>query len=313
MEKTYRVDLTIKELLLLDGNVNEEAQKVIEQAKIESEFGFDLPIMNEILRKSIELGTITWTRKSVRSCSYCDKKHTYQTYARSSRYHNKGDYNYDKPLYYGGIEFNQGFVTIDGVGDMCADCCSKYQVIEKLIDYIHEKDLKVQIQKNNYRPGKFLKEDIYVCNECKEEFPESKMGRERAMFGGTYPCYCPHCNSNKTSQLRDKFDFILNPLAFEEIISIKNSVNHCNEGLENDKDKFEFYQSQYDINRFVIEKKYFNRFDILRIDTKKKEYKWKKFKSDSPLEKEWIDILNQAGYQEVEKEAAVQTHRKIIR
>lgn len=159
MLKIYPIELTLEELLLIDGKVSEKAQEVINKAKQESTYGFDLPIMNEILRNSEKLGSLTWRYKQIRSCSYCDKKYDYHEYPRNGRYHNKGDKNYNKPKYYSGIAFNEGFVTIQGYGDMCSECASKHNVIHRLIDYIIDNDLKVQIQKNDYRFTKYIKDD----------------------------------------------------------------------------------------------------------------------------------------------------------
>lgn len=291
--KKYSVDLTLDELKQLDGKVGEAAQKVIDQAKQEAEIGFDLPVMNEILRKSMTTGTLTWTRKSIRSCSYCDKKHTYQTYARNSRHHNKGDLNYDKPLYYSGIAFNEGFVVFKGIGDMCWECCSKHNVIERLINYIIENDLKIQIQSNQYKPGTYLKEPIYTCKDCEKEFSESLMGRESAIFGGTYPSRCPHCNSKNTSKT-DKFTFIQNPRALPEVIHLEQSVKDYNAVLGDKEKGLEFYQSNRNRNLFIVERRYSNRIDVLRFNTQKKEYKI--IGVDPALEADWKEVLDSNGY-----------------
>mgnify|MGYP001019016417 CR=1 FL=1 len=46
MEKTYDVDLTYNEIILLDGKVNDKAQKIINTAKMEKGFGFDNSSIN---------------------------------------------------------------------------------------------------------------------------------------------------------------------------------------------------------------------------------------------------------------------------
>lgn len=163
MDKTYEIKLTFDELKALDGTVSEIAQKIIDLAKKEQSFGFSLPVLNEILRNAEEKGRLTWTYKSIRSCEYCDKKYDYAKYPRSGKYHRKGDKNLNKPLYYSGIKFNEGFVTIQGLGDMCRECCDKHDVIHQLIDYILDNDLHIEIQKNDYRDSKYLKDDIRIC------------------------------------------------------------------------------------------------------------------------------------------------------
>lgn len=217
MIKTYSIDLTLEELLPLDGKVSDKAQEIINKAKQESSYGFDLPVMNEILRNSEKSGMLTWRYKQVRSCSYCDKTYDYYTYPRSGRYHNKGDKNYDKPKYYSGIAFNEGFVTIQGYGDMCSECASKHDVIHRLIDYIIDNDLKIQIQKNDYRITKYLKDDIRICYQCGNEMQESKMGRKSTLMGdGTFPSKCPGCGAEssvfgKSHKTTNKYVMIENP------------------------------------------------------------------------------------------------------
>jgi len=210
MDKLYKIKLLFSELQLIDGKVSEETQKVINKAKQENSYGFELPVMNEILRKSEEIGTLTWRYKSIQSCKYCDKKYDYYTYPRSGRYHRKGDKNYSKPKHYSGIAFNEGFVTIAGHGDMCSECASKYDVVHRLIDYILDNDLKIQIQKNDYKPTKYIKDEIRICYECGKEIQESKMGKLRAIMGGSYPGKCPHCGAEslafgRSHKVTDKF------------------------------------------------------------------------------------------------------------
>lgn len=247
MEKEYAIDLTLKELMLLDTKVSEKAQKIIDEAKQENSYGFDLPIMNKILRKSEEIGTLTWKYKQIKSCSYCDKDYGYYTYPRSSRYHNKGDKNYDKPFYYSGIAFNEGYVTIKGVGDMCTDCEKKYNIIHRLIDYIIDYDLKIEIQKNDYKPSKYLKDDIKICYECGEEIQESKMKNN----------ICPYCKAETNfwnyHKSTDKFVMIPNPSFKKEVQNIKKLVQEFNKKVTNEEDKLYMEHNKYDNKTFYVQ------------------------------------------------------------
>lgn len=215
MEKTYDVDLTYNEIILLDGKVNEKVQKTINTAKMEKGFGFDNPSVNEALAEAMNTGKLTWRYKQISNCEYCGKKRDYYTYARDSRYHRKGEKNHDAPKYYSGMKFNEGFVTMQGYGDMCTDCFEKYK--KAMIDYIIDNDLPIEIQKNDYKITKYLKDPICICYKCGKEMRESEMGRHSTMMGnGDYPSKCPHCgaeslflgNSHKPT---DKFVMILNP------------------------------------------------------------------------------------------------------
>lgn len=215
IEKYYELNLTHNEAVMLDGKVNDKAQKIIDTAKLEYGFGFDNPAINKALAEAMSLGKLTWRYKQISNCSYCEKQRGYNTYTRNSRYHRKGEKNYDSPKYYSGIKFNEGFVTIQGYGDMCTECFEKYK--HQLIDYILDNDLPIEIQKNDYKPTKYIKDPIKICYKCNEEVCESEMGLRRTMMGdGYYPSRCPHCgaeslafgNSHKTT---DKFKMVLKP------------------------------------------------------------------------------------------------------
>jgi hypothetical protein len=214
MDKTYDVKLLYDELLLLDGKVSGKAQDVIDVAKKESTYGFDIPILNEILRASETNGKLTWRYKDIRSCPLCDKKYSYHTYSRSSRNHYKGETNYDSPMYYWGLAFNEGFVTIQGHGDFCGECDKTKELTHKLIDYILDNDLKIEIQKNDYKPTRYKYDPLRICFQCKEEIYESEMGDLPALMGGYYKGKCPKCSAEsrafgKSHEITNKFRLIL--------------------------------------------------------------------------------------------------------
>lgn len=258
IEKLFNVELPLEELLKLDGNVPEKIQKVIDEAKKESSYGFELPVMNEILKQSEKNGKLTWTNKQITSCEFCNKKRDYYRYPRSGRYHSKGDKNFDKPIYYPGIKFNEGFVTIKGYGDMCSECCSKHKVKERLIDYIIKHDLKIEIMKNDYKPGKYLKDDIRICYECKEEMLESRMSKERTLMGdGYYPSGCPKCGAKslpfgRSHTTTNKFGFIDNPESFNEVVEVRELVNKYNGNKDKDE-QVSFFQYRNSIHSFHID------------------------------------------------------------
>ena len=286
MIKTYPINLTLEELLLIDDNVSEEAQKVINKAKQESTYGFELPIMNEILRRSEQIGKLTWNYTQVRDCKYCDKKSSYHTYPRSSNYHSKGDKNYDKPKYYGGIVFNQGFVVMKGYGDMCSECEKKYDVIHRLIDYIIDNDLKIEIQNNKYKPSKYLKDEIKICYSCDKEMSESTMSNLTTMMGdGYYKGECPHCGAKslpfgESHKRTDKFDFIDNPEFKEEVKNVKSLINNYNESIDKEESII-INQSKNNNKIFIVqETKWSNGYNQVikfNIDNKTIEvgYFWK--------------------------------------
>jgi hypothetical protein len=280
LEKEYEIKLKIDELMILDGKVSEKAQCVINVAKKESSYGFNMPVMNEVIKKAEEIGKLTWTYKQIKSCNYCsDKKYDYHRYPRSGKYHNKGDKNYNKPKYYSGIKFNEGFVTIQGSGDMCRECCESNKVIQQLIDYVLDNDLKVEIQKNDYKDGKYLKDPIQICYSCEYEMTESEMGRNSTMIGdGTYPSTCPKCdakasafgNSHKTT---NKFKHTLNPVSKNEVQQIKKLVKLHND--QNEKDNHISLSSNRNRNTmFYVREDKFNNGNrlVIKFDTEEEVY-----------------------------------------
>lgn len=193
--KEYSVSLTYEELLLIDGKCSEKSQSIVDQAKTEYGFGLDY-ICNEILAKSMKTGKLTWRYTEISSCKTCDTKpHGYYKYARSSRYHRKGDCNYNAPFKYSGIEPNGGFISFSGMSGICRECW--YNVyLPKLVKYIIENDLPIEIQKNDIVETKYKKDDVRICFNCGEKMYESEMGRRSTLMGdGTYPSKCPKCGA----------------------------------------------------------------------------------------------------------------------
>lgn len=199
-DKTYSISLTYEELLLIDGKCSEKAQSIVDKAKTEYSFGLDA-VCNEILAQSMKTGKLTWCGVDIACCDTCDTKpRGYYTYPRSGRYHRKGEKNLDRPFKYSGIKPNQGFVIMEGISGICRECW--YNVyLPKLVKYIIENDLPIEIQKNDIAQTKYKRDDIRICKKCGYEMRENEMGRMRCWFGdGTYPATCPKCNSDQNER-----------------------------------------------------------------------------------------------------------------
>jgi hypothetical protein len=186
--KEYHVYLRLEDLLLLDGKVEDKVQRVIDVAKQEASFGFDSPVLNEIMRLAETEGKLEWWYKEITSCPLCDKKLDYYTYPRSGRYHRRGDKNYDKPKKHSGVTFFR--MSSIHICRTCWDTLAK----SLLIDYILDNDLKIEIPKNDYRDTRYVKDPSYTCFNCTAEIYESEMGlRPTLIGGGYYPAVCPNC------------------------------------------------------------------------------------------------------------------------
>lgn len=188
MEKEYNSKLTYDELILLDKkNIRKKTQRQINDIKLQKSFGFRYPIMNEILFKSLKKGKLTWHYKEMHYCQLCEKENGYKVYKRSSFYHKKGEKNYDKPISFRGIEFNPGFVTIKYHGDICSCCEEKHSIIKSLCKHIIENDLKIELGKNKYYKTKYIRDQCYICFNCKEEIYSSDILKKK----------CPKCNTQE--------------------------------------------------------------------------------------------------------------------
>lgn len=303
MSKKYEIKLTFDEMKKLDGNVSQAAQEIINQVKKEYAYGFSLPIINEVLRRSEEIGTLNWRYKQTRSCSFCDKSYDYHKYPRSGKYHNKGDKNFNKPVYYSGIKFNEGFVTIEGHGDMCSECCDKYNIINQLIDYILDNDLKIEIQKNAYRDSKYIKDDIRICYSCEYEMTESEMGKKPTMMGDGYcPSACPKCGAEnklfgETHKTTNKFKHRLNPVSSDEVQKIKKLIKEYNKNNEEDKHINLATGKKNDTMFYVRENKFNNGHrSVIEFNIEKRIYYVGYFYKGEC--QEFIDAL--VGYEETE-------------
>jgi LEA14-like dessication related protein len=306
LSKTYEIKLTFEEMKLIDGQVSEKAQDIIDRVKKENSFGFSLPVMNEVLRKAEEIGKLTWSYKSIRSCSHCDKQYDYARYPRSGKNHRKGDKNFNKPLYYSGIKFNEGFVTIQGLGDMCSDCCKKHNVINQLIDYILDNDLKIEIQKNKYRDSKYLKDDIRICYDCDYEMTESEMTTSPTVMGdGRYPSGCPKCGAEsrlfgKNHKTTNKFKHRLNPMITEEVQQIKQLVRQYNSTIEDKEQQISFSVNRNKENIYYVKENKWNNGNrlVIKFDIKQKIYYLGYFWKDKV--DQFVNVLD--GYEETDRE-----------
>jgi len=192
MINTTNVSLKYEELLLLDGKVSHGVQEIINKKKYEKSIGFELPLMNEIISKSLTSGQFNYRIDRMRSCSYCDKKYDYETYSRSSRRHYKGQKNMDKPLYYRGYQFNTGCLIFTNTADICMDCEKKYDIVNRIEKHILENDLKIQLV-NNKDKTMYVKDDMQICWKCGYPIYKSEFEDLPAMMGGYYKGKCPHC------------------------------------------------------------------------------------------------------------------------
>ena len=205
--KTYTAYLTYDELMLLDGKVRDDVQKVVDTAKSEHSFGLD-DVANEILENALKAGELRWGSINISSCKCCDKKSGYTRYSRSSRWHRKGDINYDKPIRYSGVLINPGVIVVEGLPGICWDCWKK-TYLPKIVNYIHDNNLPIQTNDNDIAPTRWKKDVVRECANCGTKSLTSTWGRSHTIFGnGTYPSTCPHCDAFNSGMPTKEFKMV---------------------------------------------------------------------------------------------------------
>jgi hypothetical protein len=194
-QKKYDVKLTREELYLLDGKCDEKVQTKINELKIEEGFGFELPLINEILAESLKNGSFKYTSKSLDYCPICKKSAHYPKYKSGS---NKDKPNLNKPkILFPGYAFNEGFVTWVGQGHCCKECNDQFQILNQIIGYILDHDLCIEIE---YGQTKYIKDNQWECFKCGKIMNESEMGYSNALFGESiYPSKCPYCGAESNT------------------------------------------------------------------------------------------------------------------
>lgn len=189
MSRTYGVRLTYEEIMLLDGKCSEEVQKEVDRAKGEAAIGLD-DFCNEIIQHAVETGVLEVHRVNICKCEHCSTKPGgYNKYLRSGRYHRKGDDNYDSPIRYTGVSFH-AFQFFTGLPGCCWDCWKeKYE--EKVLRYIADHDLPVQVYDNQYTRNKYRIDKQVTCPKCKETMYLSEM-KPHTWYGWI----CPKCGEH---------------------------------------------------------------------------------------------------------------------
>lgn len=199
----YEAKLTYEELVLLDGRCSENTQKIIDVAKqheltritLENEPTEVKDFCALLVTYALETGALRYTRRSLGTCKACGKRAGYAKYARTSRYHRKGDINYKKPLSFYGYDFKDSFIIITGYSSLgiCPECWAKIQPKLSLV----LKGIKAEIsEKITGEKPQYRKVAIRHCKKCGWTGLESEMGKSRTLMGdGYYPSTCPNCKA----------------------------------------------------------------------------------------------------------------------
>ena len=199
----YKAELTYDELMLIDGKCNSTVQSVIDIAKQHEQIRVTLDGVSDgikdfcakLVSEATKNGELKYTRRNLRSCQVCKKQAGYETYKRSSRYHKKGDKNYDKSLCFYGYDFKQSFLIVQGYSSLgiCNKCWENIQPI--LVSVL--KDVKAEIAESiTGEKPQYKKVPIRHCKKCDWTGLETKMSKARTLMNdGYYPSICPECKA----------------------------------------------------------------------------------------------------------------------
>jgi len=191
--KTTLLSLNDYELSMLDGIAREEIQPKIDAAL--ERRGIEIPVgmpeklwdmFRVVMRTATVEGRLKVMFGKTNHCTVCGERGSYRKYARNSSYHNKGDFNYKKPIDLSATDFGNAYTK------MCSPC------FKELHPYIIEavKDMKVELSKRltGVFP-KYTRYDIHECLDCGWVGHQGLMGRLPAVMNGYYRGACPECDA----------------------------------------------------------------------------------------------------------------------
>lgn len=197
------VELTDAELALLDGKCSPKVQREVDSAKSRMAMANQTPdipqsairLIQKIVDTAKQDGELTFYYTSIKSCDVCGEKGGYRQYTRSSRYHRKGETDYDHPNYLNGVELKRSFVRMQGYVSVgcCSECFAKYKpaIAEALKNIPAEIPEAIAGIKPLYK-----KYDNRQCSKCGWTGHEGQMGKSLTLMGdGYYPSTCPQCGA----------------------------------------------------------------------------------------------------------------------
>lgn len=201
--KMTAVTLTDEELVLLDGRVSLDAQKIVDAAKgriaargqfsdLDSRFaGF----IADVLAAAEREGKLIWIWEQIRSCPVCGKRPD-PRYVLYKSGPNRGTPNYDKPRYLQGVELLPAFVKFQGsvLLGACTECMDAVKPhLEKVLA-----ETPVQLPPQLLTDGsrQWVKRANMHCTVCGWEGHEGQMRQLPTLIGyGSYPGGCPDCSA----------------------------------------------------------------------------------------------------------------------
>jgi hypothetical protein len=194
--------LVDSELVILDGKCRSEIQIEVDKAKkrLESVATFDgVPekfhkILSLLVQEAERNGKLRYASMSIHGCDVCGAYGGYVKRKRASRYHNKGEPDYSKPIYLYGFEYSDSAVHVRGVP--VVGCCSECD--KELRQYTPKILVGIQAEIPEALTGippRWKKFDNRHCAKCGWTGHEGQMLLLPALMGGKYHGECPQCHA----------------------------------------------------------------------------------------------------------------------
>jgi len=202
MDKKHSIILTEDELVSIRGLVkSERAVNLIEELVRIRELQSGDSSADRFIAGIVELaqrtGKLGYNRRRLSDCPVCGKQKTYARYERTSLNHDKGDLNYDKPIYLQGVDVKDSFIRMEGYGKYmcCANCFGELK--PKLVERLN--DVKAELPESLMgEPPRWKKTEWAKCQKCEWEGWRTELGKLPTMFGrGDYYGKCPQCGAKE--------------------------------------------------------------------------------------------------------------------
>lgn len=198
---TTQIHLTDPELVILDGRVSPAAQVLVDAAKERLDMAEHLSwlpkplagLIADIRTHALKEGRLSYSSEYVTDCRICGRKSEYALHKRTTRYHRKGEKDYDKPIRFPAIDFARGFVRISGYISLgaCKDCVELAK--PHLLSVLSEVKAEIPEALMGAKP-KWVRVNKMLCKGCGWTGHELEMGELPTLMGdGYYRGKCPKC------------------------------------------------------------------------------------------------------------------------
>lgn len=191
-----KFNLTNEQAIMLDGHVDKKEQSLINLAKLRIQFKKKYPendkawFVADLIHEAKKNGIVTFKYGCGKFCCLCDKKASYAKYTRNSRYHKKGQLNYDKLIPISLIEFHDAYIKFQN--HVTLGCCNDCWQIIKPIAKKHLNKIKAEISTKICPNNKYKRFLIQQCKECNSEFTD-------------YFHKCPKCQTKRSIKYTKNF------------------------------------------------------------------------------------------------------------